>query len=244
MTSSESLARSFGKEADAYDAARPGYPVEALEWLVPSTARTVLDLGAGTGKFSRLLVDAGFETIAVEPSAEMLARLRVSLPSVDTRVGAAERIPLDDDSVDAVVVAQAWHWVDARAAVPEVARVLRPGGTLGLVWNVQDASPDWVAALAAITGNRPSSGFDTVAVAAEPFGPMDSTIIRWSLTVDRDRIRALISSWSDIITAPQQRRKEIFAAVDELLNTHPDLLGRDEFELPYFTHCYRTRLSA
>jgi ubiquinone/menaquinone biosynthesis C-methylase UbiE len=124
-------ASSFGRAAGAYDSARPGYPDAAVDWLVPAHARTVLDIGAGTGKFTRSLVRRGFATIAVEPDPLMRQRLVESLPTVQALGGTAEAIPLPDDCVDAVTVAQAWHWVDRPAATAEIARVLRPGGSCG-----------------------------------------------------------------------------------------------------------------
>ncbi len=107
-------------------------------------ARDVLDLGAGTGKLTTRLVERGLDVIAVDPIAEMLDVLRATLPDTPALLGTAEQIPLRDNSVDAVLVAQAWHWFDPERAVAEVARVLRPGGRLGLVWNIRDERLGWV----------------------------------------------------------------------------------------------------
>lgn len=143
-------ARSFGAVADAYDRYRPGYPAAALDWaLAPlldrSPATAVLDLGAGTGKLTDAVVGRpGVTVTAVDPDPAMLARLRERLPAVDARIGPAEEIPLPDAAVDAVLVGQAWHWFDQLRAVPEIARVLRPGGVLAVVWNDDDASVGWV----------------------------------------------------------------------------------------------------
>ena len=109
-------ARSFGAAADAYERARPGYPDPAVDWLVPEGARTVLDLGAGTGKLTRALVARGLDVIAVEPLPEMRESLAAAVPEVRAVAGTAEDIPLPDDSVDAITVAQAWHWVDPERA--------------------------------------------------------------------------------------------------------------------------------
>ncbi len=140
-------AASFGAAAATYERARPSYPDEAIGWLLPPGARRVLDLGAGTGKLTRGLVGRGLGVVAVEPSAGMRDQLARVLPGVTVLAGTAEEIPLADHAVDAVLVAQAWHWVDPARAVPEAARVLAPGGRLGLLWNIRDERADWVAEL-------------------------------------------------------------------------------------------------
>ena len=131
VTSSQQRSLSFGAEAAAYERGRPSYPPEAIDWLLPTEARDVLDLGAGTGKLTTRLVERGLDVVAVDPIPEMLELLSNSLPDTPALLGTAEEIPLPDDSVDAVLVAQAWHWFDPERAVKEVARVLRPGGRLG-----------------------------------------------------------------------------------------------------------------
>ena len=145
---------SFGAEAAAYERGRPSYPPEAIDWLLPSDSRDVLDLGAGTGKLTTRLVERGLDVIAVDPIAEMLEVLSNSLPETPALLGTAEEIPLPDDSVDAVLVAQAWHWFDPERAVKEVARVLRPGGRVGLVWNTRDERLGWVKDLGRIIGHE------------------------------------------------------------------------------------------
>ncbi|MFJ8747475.1 class I SAM-dependent methyltransferase [Embleya sp. NPDC127516] len=168
-------ARSFGAAADAYERGRPPYPPEAVAWLVPEDARTVVDLGAGTGKLTRALRAAGREVVAVEPSVGMREQFARVLPDVRVLDGTGESIPLPDSSVDVVVCAQAWHWVDPERAVPEAARVLRPGGRLGLVWNFRDVSVPWVAELdqilrdcaAAPTDDRQVEGVGAL------FGPVE-----------------------------------------------------------------------
>ncbi|HEY4915702.1 MAG TPA: class I SAM-dependent methyltransferase, partial [Solirubrobacteraceae bacterium] len=122
--------------------------------------RTVLDLGAGTGKFTRALVSRGLDVVAVEPLDEMREILQQQLPDVRALAGTAENIPLDDDSVDAVTVAQAWHWVDERRALPEVARVLRPGGELCLIWNRRDHSVAWMRRLSDVMGSSDAELID------------------------------------------------------------------------------------
>jgi ubiquinone/menaquinone biosynthesis C-methylase UbiE len=154
VTTEQSRERSlsFGEEAAAYERGRPSYPPEAIDWLLPPGARDVLDLGAGTGKLTVRLVERGLDVVAVDPIPEMLEVLRRSLPDTPALLGSAEEIPLPDASVDSVLVAQAWHWFDPERAVSEVARVLRPGGRIGLVWNVRDERSGWVKDLGRIIG--------------------------------------------------------------------------------------------
>jgi SAM-dependent methyltransferase len=131
----------FGNAADAYATGRPSYPREAVEWTLDAEARTVLDLAAGTGRLTTRLLELGLDVIAVEPLAEMRAHIPAPAVLLD---GAAEDLPLDDGSVDAVLVGQAFHWFDVPRATAEMRRVLRPGGTIGLFWNMLDDSDPWV----------------------------------------------------------------------------------------------------
>jgi ubiquinone/menaquinone biosynthesis C-methylase UbiE len=135
-------ARAFDLAADVYERARPGYPAEAVDWLVDTLelrpGRVLLDLAAGTGKLTRPLARAGARVIAVDPSEPMLAKLRATVPGAKVHVATAEELPLADGSVDAVTVAQAFHWFDHDRALREVHRVLRPGGRFAIVWNRRD----------------------------------------------------------------------------------------------------------
>jgi ubiquinone/menaquinone biosynthesis C-methylase UbiE len=154
MSDQPSPARAFGSVADAYDRGRPGYPAEAAAWLVGDEPITVLEIGAGTGKLTEALVELGHEVHATDPDDAMLARLRARLPDVPTSVASAERLPAADASYDVVVAGQAFHWFDHDVALPEIARVLRPGGQLALVWNQRDEQIPWVRKLGRIIGNQ------------------------------------------------------------------------------------------
>lgn len=138
----------FGAEAATYDRARPSYPPEAAAWLISALGigpgRQVVDLAAGTGKLTALLADAGADLVAVEPVAGMRALLRQRLPGIPVLAGVAESLPFAAGSIDAVTVAQAFHWFDAERALAELSRVVRPGGRLGLIWNARDRSVEWV----------------------------------------------------------------------------------------------------
>ncbi len=235
-------AASFGMAAREYERGRPGYPAAALDWLLPVGARQVVDLGAGTGKLTRQLADRNLSVVAVEPSGNMRAELVTALPGVTAFAGTAERIPLPGDSADAVLVAQAWHWVDPDLAVPEVIRVLRRGGRLGLVWNFRDESVDWVAALGR---SMRSLADDPTLVSVELgplFGPVERLTVPWQHRTSPDGLRDLVASRSYVITAPPAERNRVLREVDLLLADHPDLAGRSEFDLPYFTTCLRASL--
>lgn len=144
----DSQRAAFGTQisAEQFHSLRPGYPEAIVDWVLnyPSDRQRVLDLGAGTGKMSHALICRGHEVVAVEPSEGMRAEFARRQPNVEVLAGSASDIPLPDASVDAVVVAQAWHWVDEDAAGAEIARVLRPGGPVGIVWNVRDEKVDWI----------------------------------------------------------------------------------------------------
>ena len=239
------LASSFGAAAAAYERGRPPYPPAAVDWLLPAGASRVLDLGAGTGKLTRQLRDRGLDVIAVEPSAGMREELARAVPGVPVHAGSAEQIPLPDGSVDAVLVAQAWHWVDRSRAVPEVARVLVGGGRLGLVWNNRDERADWVTELGRILHDPDEDRLDRHAdgvLIGPPFGPVERLDVEWTHRLSRDELIDMAASRSYVITMPQKQRAALLAAVAHLADTRIELAGPDGLVLPYVTDCYRADL--
>jgi SAM-dependent methyltransferase len=235
-------ASSFGAAADVYERGRPPYPPEAVSWLLPDGASRVLDLGAGTGKLTRQLRDRGLDVIAVEPSAGMREELARAVPGVTVHAGSAEEIPLADASVEAVLVAQAWHWVDRSRAVPEVARVLAPGGRLGLVWNIRDEREEWVAELGRILHDPGEHRSQDSGLIGPPFGPVERRDVEWEHRLSPDELIDLAASRSYVITMPAGRRAAVLAAVRHLAGSHPGLAGPGELVLPYVTECYRASL--
>ncbi|MDR6971077.1 class I SAM-dependent methyltransferase [Leifsonia shinshuensis] len=233
-------AASFDRAADVYDAARPSYPADAESWLTEGIEGPVLDLGAGTGKLTAALVARGFEVSAVDPSPEMLRVLGERLPDVDAREGSAERIPFPDSAFGLVLVAQAWHWVDAERAIPEVARVLRPGGRLGLIWNERDESVGWVRELGELM-DAGSYAFDDEGdpVLTEPFGRLEKHETGWVQALSHDGLLDLARSRSYFITKDADGQAAVIQSLRRLLREHPDLAGRDTIELPYVTRSYR-----
>ncbi|MFI7601874.1 class I SAM-dependent methyltransferase [Actinoplanes sp. NPDC049681] len=232
-------AGSFGSAAATYERGRPGYPAEALDWLLPPGEPRVVDLGAGTGKLTRQIAARGLPVTAVDPSEGMLTELRRALPDVPAHVGTAEALPLPDRSADAVVCAQAWHWVDVARAVPEAARVLSPGGRIGLIWNLRDETSDWVRCLGELMHSPEEHRNIDV---GPPFGPVEHRLFRWTHRLGPDQLLDLVASRSYVILLPAGERQALLDRVRDLTEAHPDLAGRDVFELPYVTECARAFL--
>jgi SAM-dependent methyltransferase len=225
---------SFGEEAAAYERGRPSYPPETIDWLLPTDARKVLDLGAGTGKLTVRLVERGLDVVAVDPIPEMLEVLSHSLPGTPALLGTAEEIPLPDNSVDCVLVAQAWHWFDPQRAAQEVARVLRPGGRLGLVWNTRDERMGWVKDLGHIIGHEHDPLAHEVTLAA-PFTDTEQRHVEWTSYLTPQALIDLVASRSYCITSPTEVRTRTLEQVRELLATHPALANSSGLALPYVT---------
>ena len=245
MATRKENAASFDLTADAYERGRPEYPTEAVDWLLPADAHTVLDLGAGTGKLTRALTTRGLEVIAVDPSPRMLDQLREAVPGATVHQGTAEDIPLADATVDAIVVGQAWHWVDQDVALPSVARVLRPGGTLGLVWNIRDERAPWVARLTEVMHQAEGEAFiEGGNIRQGPFGEIETATFEWSREFTREQIFDLVNSRSYVITASPEERERILTGVATLLDTDPDVGGQTTWTMPYVTHGFRMRLPA
>lgn len=230
-------ATSFGADVAAYEQGRPEYVDEHVAWLLEGVQGRVLDLAAGSGKLTRAVRRLGFDVVAVDPDAQMLAHN----VGVEGFVGTAEAIPLPDSSVAAVTVGQAWHWFDPAAAGPEIARVLVPGGRLGLIWNTRDSSHPFVAALAEVMGPSPAELMvDAEAVAQAPgFGPFERR--RWTRVrlMTPDELVSMVTSRSSYLVAEPNAQREIVAGVRALLAAHPHTAGREQFEYPLNTTCYR-----
>jgi SAM-dependent methyltransferase len=228
----------FADVAGAYERGRPGYPDEAVRWLVGDEPADVVDLGAGTGKLTRTLVAHGHRVTAVEPLDEMRAELEAVLPGVRTVAGSAEAIPLPDASTDVVTSAQAFHWFDHDNALPDIARVLRAGGHIALVWNSRDDRDPWMARLSAIIGNETVEESDVVPVldASGLFGPVETAVFSFEQVLDRDGLLDLVLSRSYLAKLPPAEREPVLDAVSRL---YDETAGTEGALLAYVTECFR-----
>ena len=241
MPANDPTGRRFGEVALEYERGRPEYPDAAVDELLRDGPSVVVDVGAGTGKLTRALVGRVETVIAVEPDDAMRAVLSDLLPGVTALAGVAESLPLPDTSVDLVVAGQAWHWVDPARGVPEVVRVLRPGGRLGLVWNDRDESDPWIAELSALLveyGTAPDAAY-TPRVGS-PFGPFERTETSWTNRVRLDVAIAMVTSRSYVIALPVDRREELVARVRALAESVADP-ATGLVPVPYVTRTYCAR---
>ena len=228
----------FAEVAGAYERGRPSYPEDAVRWLTGHESRDVVDLGAGTGKLTRALVALGHRVTAVEPLAEMRAQLESAVPGVAAVGGNAESLPLGDASADVVTCAQAFHWFDHALALPEIARVLRPGGRLALVWNTRDDRDAWVSELSEIIGNESIAENDVEGPIRRSglFDPVERAEFRYEQVLDRDTLLDLVLSRSYCAKLPQEDREPILAAVGGL---YDQSAGAEGVRLAYVTECFR-----
>jgi SAM-dependent methyltransferase len=242
----EVAAAGFGNAADVYERARPSYPAEAIAWLVERTGigpgSLVADVGAGTGKLTRLLLASGARVVAVEPVAEM----RALIDGAEAVDATAEELPFDDGSVDVVTVAQAFHWFDHDRALPELHRVIRPGGSLALVWNMRDLrDPLQREVEELLSGPRSEVPAQLHGRWREPlartplFGDPEVREFRYEQQFTADDLAARVASTSFVAAMPDDERDELLARVRALVD------GVSEpFPFPYVTEVHvvpRTR---
>src|SRR6266511_237613 len=242
--------RGFDAGADAYDRARPSYPPDAVAWLIDTLriepGRRVCELAAGTGKLTRLLAPTGADIVAVEPVDGMWRVLVAPLPGLCVAAGTAEALPFRDGSIDAVTVAQAFHWFDADWAFTELARVVHAGGRVGLVWNARDRSVDWVDRLWSIMDRvekrapwRDHEHWRDSALGDRPgFGPLHEPTFRHEQRITPPGVVERFASVSHVAVLPAQERARVLDEVREVLATHPDTRGRDVMAIPYRVDAY------
>jgi SAM-dependent methyltransferase len=250
MTDRETRRLSFGSVAADYDRYRPSPPPQALDWLIPPGATAVLDLAAGTGAVTRQIMTRNprpARVVAVEPDERMRAVLAARCPGAEVLDGQGEAIPLPDASADAVLISAAWHWLDPGRAVPEITRVLRVGGTLGVIWTFRDDRVPWVAGFNALAresreADRPREGRRHREVAFPPGTPMsppEERRVSFSLPMTSEQLAGLLGTYSGVITLEPKRRADFSRRVRTFLDRQP----WDQVDLPMICRCLRsTRL--
>ncbi len=241
--SSETPALSFGGVAADYDRLRPSPAPDALRWLIPEPCEHAVDLAAGTGLFTRALAASVPQVIAVEPDARMREVFALRTPGIEVREGTGEVIPLEDASADLVTVSSAWHWLDPEAAPFEIARVLRDGGRLGIVWSHMTHDErlprlDWEA-----LGVQPH---DRIRVARSrelnlpegaPFGPVQTAEFSYSRPTSKADVVATLATYSPVIALDDATRaRALDLAADRLEQRFP---GQDPVDVTITTHCIR-----
>jgi SAM-dependent methyltransferase len=248
VAAGEARATSFGQVAGDYDRVRPGPPDEALDWLVPRECATAVDIAAGTGLFTRALQRRAAHVIAVEPDDRMRAVLAARSPGVRAVAGWGEAIPVPDASADGVFVSSAWHWLDPGRAVPEIARVLRDGGRLGVIWTSRDRRVDWVAEVDML--RRPQTvrsaedarsqlrrRHEVVLPGDAPFESIASTSFGFVRTMRVDDAVDWLATYSGLITAPAEERAAGLARAREALVRQAS--GDGMIEMPMQSTCWR-----
>jgi SAM-dependent methyltransferase len=237
---------SFGSIAEDYDGLRPQAPQQAVDWLVPPGCDMAVDVGAGTGLFTRTLVGRAAQVIAVEPDARMRKVLTARSPGVRVVEGHGESIPLPDASADAVFVSSAWHWMDAERAVPEIGRVLRDGGRFGLIWTSRDREVDWVRNLDRLPGQDMSEAesaermrrrLDVVLPEPRIFDTVAREKFRFVRAMTVEDVVAMVGTYSRVIVAtPDDRSRRLAQARAAVAERFP---GADTIDVPMGAWCWR-----
>jgi SAM-dependent methyltransferase len=246
----KAAARGYEAAVEHYQRGRPTYPDDAVTYLVRQLGigpgSDVTELGAGTGKFTELILHTGAAVTAVEPVAAMREALGRNCPTVAVLKGAAEQIPLSDRSADAVIAAQAFHWFDGERALREIYRVLRPDGRLGLIWNVRDESVGWSERLTAIfdrfagpdAPRYKHQAWRRAFERSELFGPLHRSAAWHAHAVTREGFIDRVMSVSYVASASPEERDRVLGEIHELLDSDPELAGRREILMPYRTDVF------
>ena len=237
-TTPASPATSFGIAVDAYERGRPGYPREAVQWLTGEQPLSVLELGAGTGKLTEHLVALGHDVHATDPDARMLERLAARIPELRVSQTSAEEIPAPDASFDVVIAADSYEWFDHERALPEIARVLKRGGTLAVVRNVRDERIPWVKRLGNLIGHHEAGAGLGDAIEESPyFGPAEEKSFKQWQVIDRSSVQDLVRSMPEVAvlerTSQESRTREVLSFYDDFGR------GMDGMQLPHVTECFR-----
>jgi SAM-dependent methyltransferase len=260
-------AGSFGGAASHYERYRPGPPVRAVDWVLPEPVRTVVDLGAGTGALTRLLVGRADEVVAVEPDDRMRAVLAEAVPGARAVAGRGESIPLPDGSVDAVLASSSWHWMDPVPTLLEVGRVLVPGGTVAAMWSGPDPETGLIAqarALLSGDGDPAVAGIDDESQAelsraindrnalpqtllippGVPFDQPEQTVVTWDVALNADDLIGLLGTFSWVILMEDEARERLFETTRSVLRDALGVSGDVTVDIGYRAEVFKTRRHA
>jgi SAM-dependent methyltransferase len=234
----------FGAHAEEYDLARPEWPLAVASWFVPEDARFVVELGAGTGKLTRAVAELGVRVVAVEPDARMRAVLeRDGFEGVH---GSAEEIPIADGAADAVVAGSCVHWFDLEKALPEIHRVLRPGGCFAFGWNGRDGRHPTIARMnEAISSRAPDRtgwrgrDWESEMTSAGLFGNVERATFEHVHELPREALDAHLWSYATIASLPEPERVQVFADVAEILDADPEVRDGERLRLPFAVRAFR-----
>jgi SAM-dependent methyltransferase len=263
-------AGSFGEVASHYERYRPGPPMAAVEWLLPARVGRVVDLGAGTGALTRLLVDKADEVVAVEPDDRMRSVLSAEVPGVRAVPGRGESMPLPDGSTNAVLASSSWHWMDVVPTLHEVGRILVPGGILGVLWSGPDPEGPFMAQARAMLAGQSEDGSEKAAGdggddSAEftrliigdavrptpsleippgvPFAPPDRRAFTWNVALTADDLIGLLGTLSWFITMPEERRGKVLDQARRLLRDLLGVEGEVTVDVDFRAEVWRSRRS-
>ena len=261
LTADEKAERSssFGAVASTYQQYRPGPPEEAVQWYLPERVERVVDLGAGTGALSRLLIGRADQVVAVEPDDRMRAVLTEDFPAVTAVKGTGERMPLEDGCADAVLASSSWHWMDVEPTLREVRRVLKPDGLLGAMWSGPDPGGPFLAqarALIAQNAGRDGGGMSTfLADADRPnstlgipegfgFGEPQHETFKWMTGLTADELIGLLATFSWVINLADDEREALFTEARRLLKEFLGVEGEVTVDVDFRCDAWRARLDA
>jgi SAM-dependent methyltransferase len=237
------FSRSFGSEAVRYAQYRPSYPDAAIDYVFAGLQpERILDLGAGTGKLTASLIGRAAEVVAVEPDPAMLAELSRAVPEARAITGTAEQMSLADASVDVIVAGQAYHWFAHPAADHEMARVLRPGGVVGLLWNFPDRTVEWVPKVYRATRDEaPPWSFETIPLDRHLFGAAEESTHPSAHVLDGpEGLLNLVHTWSWVITRPADEQAAVDDRLRAIIAEYPALQG-ETVSIPQQTTVLRYR---
>ncbi|MDI5963702.1 class I SAM-dependent methyltransferase [Streptomyces sp. SL13] len=253
MLNRSARAVSFGTAAEEYDRFRMGPSEQVLDWLLPPDCAAVLDLGAGTGLLTRQLAERVDDVLAVEPDARMREVLAAGCPRATVLEGTAENIPLPGARVGAVTVSAAWHWMDPVRALPEIARVLQPGGTLAILWTRRDRRVPWVDALDSFVRDLVGAGDEVERQIRRmgterwlpdgvPFTEPESRVLTWTAPLTVDALVGMFATYSGFIAQPEERKRELAGLIDAQVHRTADIAD-GTVRMPMACHTWRLRLT-